>query len=420
VLACYTGAFVAGLRWLEEQGLPATWLAPALWVTLEWMRGWFFIGFPWAALGYSQYRHVDLVQIAEVTGVYGVSAVLVLFNVVTAGVLGTRGRGLRRLRPSLVLLTVLVVGLPALGHWRGRAIEQRLASRAAGGLRVGIAQGNVQQDQKWDPAFQGETLVRYRDLTRAALAAHPDLVVWPETATPFFFQEPGGLRETVLEMAAESRVPLLFGSPAYRQSERGGLDEFNRAYLVSADGREVATYDKMQLVPFGEYVPLGPLLFFVDQVVVAIGRMVPGLVPTVFGLDRGRFGVLICYEGIFPALTRQFVAGGADFLVNITNDAWYGRTSAPYQHLAQVTLRAVENRVPVVRAANTGISAVIDPLGRIRWASPLFETIARVEPIAWPGVSTFYTRFGDVFAWTCALATLAAFGYGARRWRRGR
>src|SRR5205823_6378796 len=240
-------------------------------------------------------------------------------------------------------------------------------------------------------------LARYRQLTRAALAARPDLIVWPETATPFFFQEPGPLRQDVLDLATESRAYLLFGSPAYRQSSRGALQELNRAYLVSPDGREVATYDKIQLVPFGEYVPFEAVLFFVQRLVVAIGDVVPGFDPTVFQIPAGRFGVLICYEDIFPALTRRFVARGADFLVNVTNDAWFGRTSAPYQHLAQATLRAVENRVPLVRVANTGISAVVEPDGRIRWEGPLDQALEHVDEIAWPGVRTVYTRFGDVF-----------------------
>jgi apolipoprotein N-acyltransferase len=151
--------------------------------------------------------------------------------------------------------------------------------------------------------------------------------------------------------------------------------------------------------------------------VEAVGTVVPGLEPTVFELPAARFGVLICYEDVFPALTRRFVAGGADFLVNITNDAWYGPTSAPHQHLAQATVRAIENRVPLVRAANTGISAIVDVDGRIRWHGPLFETLYHVDEIAWPGVRTFYTRFGDVFAWACALASLAAIGYGFTRTR---
>jgi apolipoprotein N-acyltransferase len=147
------------------------------------------------------------------------------------------------------------------------------------------------------------------------------------------------------------------------------------------------------------------VLFFVDQVVNAIAILGAGEQTTVFSVPEGRFGVLICYEGIFPALTRRFVDGGADFLVNITNDAWYGRTSAPHQHLVQASFRAIENRVPLVRAANTGISAVIDPDGRIRWHGPLFEMLWHVDEIRWTGQRTFYTRFGDVFVWLCAVVT---------------
>ena len=425
-LACYTGAFVAGVRWLAARGLPVTWLAPLLWVALEWLRGWFFIGFPWAALGYSQYRHHDLVQIAEVTGVYGVSAILVLFNMVIVGILPERGAGgilperaagtvPRRLVPALVALTLLVVGVPMWGRWRAATLARH---PPAGTLRVALAQGNVEQEHKWDPAYQDETLARYRALTAEAAARRAHLVVWPETATPFFFQEPGPRRDAVLETAEKNGVYLLFGSPAFRQDPSGAIQELNRVYLVSPAGRELATYDKMQLVPFGEYVPYAHVLFFVRRIVEAVGDLVPGLVPTVFRVPAARFGVAICYEDVLPGVTRRFVAAGADFLVNVTNDAWYGPTSAPHQHLAQATFRAIEGRVPLVRVANTGISAVIDVDGRIRWRGPLFEPLVRVEQISWPGVRTFYTRFGDLFSWACALASLAAIGYGAARGRR--
>jgi apolipoprotein N-acyltransferase len=401
-LACYHGAFAAGIRVFERAGRDVVWLAPALWVTLEWLRGWFVIGFPWGALGYSQYRFHDLVQIAEVTGVYGVSAVLVLFNVVVAAVLRERGSDVRRLLPALVTVTVLLVVLPALGRWRIATLRH---DPVAGSLRVGIVQGNVEQDRKWDPEFQDETMRRYRDLTLDAIRAGAELVVWPETAAPFFFQEPGVRRDDVLGLARETRTPLLIGAPAYRELGPRTLEQRNRAYLIAADGREAGHYDKMQLVPFGEYVPFRRVLFFVDQVVNAIATLGAGETPTVLAVPQGRFGVLICYEGIFPALTRRFVDDGADFLVNITNDAWYGRTAAPHQHLVQASFRAIENRVPLVRAANTGISAIVDPDGRIRWQGPLFEMLWHVDDVRWTGVRTFYTRFGDVFVWLCAIVT---------------
>ncbi len=414
-LACYHGAFIAGVRWFEDRGLPALWLAPALWVTLEWLRSWFFIGFPWAALGYSQYRYHDLVQMVEVTGVYGVSALLVLFNVVVAAVLRERGQRPVRLLPAMTVLTLLVVGLPLAGKWRVATLARE---PPAGRLRVAIVQGNVEQNHKWDPAYQDDTMTRYRDLTVEAAADGPALVVWPETATPFFFQEPGPRRDEVLGLAEKQGIHLLFGSPAVRRDRSGEIQELNRAYLVSPKGMEVATYDKMVLVPFGEYVPYRRVLFFVDRIVEAVGTIVPGIHPTVFEVPSARFGVLICYEDVFPRLTRRFIDGGADFLVNITNDAWYGPTSAPHQHLAHATLRSIENRVPLVRAANTGISAIIAIDGRILWHGPLFEALQQTADIEWPGVRTFYTRFGDVFAWLCVLASAAAFGYGALQWRR--
>jgi apolipoprotein N-acyltransferase len=411
VLACYTGAFAAGVRWFERRRLPVLWLAPPLWVTLEWMRGWFFIGFPWARLGDSQYLFHDLVQMAEVTGVYGVSAVLVFFNVVAAAVIGGRGR-MARLTPALVVLTILVFGLPIAGRLRIAALDRR---PPAGRLVVALVQGDVEQAHKWDPAYQGETMRRYADLTADAMGAGPALVVWPETATPFFFQEPGVLREQVLDVARGHRVYLLFGSPAFHRDAAGRIRELNRAYLVSPEGRELATYDKMQLVPFGEYVPYSQVLFFVDKMVEGVGAFEAGRTATVFRLPDASFGALICYEDIFPSVARRSVAGGADFLVNITNDAWYGRTAAAAQHLAQATLRSVENRVPLVRATNTGISAVVDPEGRVRWQGPSDEPLWWAGEITWPGVRTFYTRFGDVFVWLSAAITAAALLAGAVR-----
>jgi apolipoprotein N-acyltransferase len=211
-------------------------------------------------------------------------------------------------------------------------------------------------------------------------------------------------------------VALLFGSPAYRQLGPDRWEQVNRTYLVGPDGMEQDWYDKMQLVPFGEYVPFAQVLFFVDQLVESVGGMAPGRRATIFDGPSGRFGVLICYEGIFPALSRRLVAGGADYLVNVTNDAWYGRTSAPHQHLVQATFRAIENRVPMVRAANTGISALIGTDGRVAWSGPQDQLLWHVGEVSYGATRTFYTRFGDVFVWLCVSLTLA--GIGRALWRR--
>jgi apolipoprotein N-acyltransferase len=284
-------------------------------------------------------------------------------------------------------------------------VQQIAALPPKGTLRVGFIQGNVAQDVKWDPAYQESTIDHYETMTREAVADGAELVVWPETAAPFFFQEEGELRDRILDLARRLAVPLVVGSPAFTV-ENGTLLMHNRVYLVTPDGTAEQSYDKMELVPFGEYVPLKSFFFFVDKVVEGVGDFRAGTTPVVFHTARGNFGTLICYEGIFPGLTRQFVAGGADFLVNVTNDAWFGRTSAPYQHLAMATIRAIENRVPLVRVANTGFSAMVDADGTIRWRTGLFESAWRVDGISWVGIPTFYARFGDVFAYGC-LALLA-------------
>lgn len=413
VLACYHGGFAAGLAWSARRGLSWAWLAPALWVVLEWLRGWFFIGFPWIGLGYSQHRFRDLVQMVEVTGVYGVSALVVLVNVVVARTVVARGPALRAQRPGLAVATLLLAALPLAGRARRAWLDAR---PPAGRVTVGVAQGNVDQSRKWDPEFQAETLARYDRLTRAAAAAGAELVAWPETAAPFFFQDPGPQRDAILHLARETGTALLVGSPAAHRRTDGTIAQTNRVYLIGSEGRERDHYDKLRLVPFGEYVPFQRVFFFVDRMVEAVGGMEAGQRATIFdGPAGGRFGALICYEGIFPDLSRNLVRGGATYLVNVTNDAWYGPTSAPAQHLVQASFRAIENRVPLVRAANTGISSVVAADGTLLWASALDVEAWWAGEITWPGVRTFYTRFGDVFVWLCVAAILGAVVVGIRR-----
>lgn len=399
-LACYWGVFAACLAALRSSGLPHLWLAPAVWVAFEWLRGWFFIGFPWAILGTSQHRLLPLAQVAEVTGVYGVSALLVLANVVIAEI-GARKTARRTKLTAAAAFATLLAFAALAGAWRIRTIR---ALPAAGSLDVAIVQGNVGEERKWDPAYGNETIARYHRLTLEAAGERPGLVVWPETAIPFFFQDPGDRRSQMIALARRIETSLVFGSPAWSH-ESGKIEQLNRAYLLSSRGDVLGSYDKIALVPFGEAVPYGNVLPFVERIVSTAHEMVPGSDATIFDLPPARFGVLICYEGIFPELTRRFVAGGAEFLVNLSNDAWFGRSAALQQHLAQVQFRAIENRVPIVRATNTGISALIDPDGSVRWQGPIDEAFWHVETIRWPDVRTFYARFGNVFSWLCSAIT---------------
>lgn len=408
ILAAYTGAFAAGLRFYQQRGGSFVLLGPLLWVVLEWVRSFFFIGFPWVDLGYSQHSFLNLIQFAEFTGIYGVSAVIILVNLLLFTFLCAHTPR-RWLWPLAAI--VVVLGLSSWGAWRR---SQLAALPPAHHLRVGLIQGNVSQDIKWGPGLE-ETMTRYEELTRKAVAQGLDLVVWPETAAPFFFQSDAPppnvvYRERLLRLVAEIKTPILFGSPAFQRTETK-ISLFNRAYLLSSTAEVLAYYDKMQLVPFGEYVPFHNVLFFLDKLVEGIGDFAAGSVATIFSLPTIRFGVLICYEGIFPDLTRRFVAQGAELLVNITNDAWFGRTSAPYQHLVMEAMRAVENRVPLIRAANTGFSAVIGIDGQIRSHTNLDEMTFLVDELAWPQVTSFYTVHGDVFVWLCAASAGLMLGY---------
>jgi apolipoprotein N-acyltransferase len=285
-------------------------------------------------------------------------------------------------------------------------------------MKVSLIQGNIPQETKWEPAFQQETLERHLRLTRETVARErPDLVVWPETATPFYFLAEGELSRRVIQEVQELRTPLLFGSPAVRRlGDR--LKFYNRAYLLDGHGQVLGYYDKRHLVPFGEYVPLQNILFFVHRLVEAAGDFASGDRPVVMALPPARPGVLICYEAIFPELSRDLVRHGANLLVNITNDAWFGRTSAPYQHLSMAVLRTVELRVPMARCANTGISAFINPSGRILRETGLFEEASSTASLSLGSGETFYCRHGEWLAVGCLLVTVIALGIPLVRRRR--
>ncbi|MGH7405769.1 MAG: apolipoprotein N-acyltransferase [Candidatus Methylomirabilales bacterium] len=398
-LALYVGVFAFGVTRLSpEGGLGYLVGAATLWVGLEYLRTFLLTGFPWNLLGYTQYRSLSIIQIASITGVYGVSFLLVLVNAAVAlACLHVRRSAREALMPVLGV-GVLLIGTVVFGM--GRRVSAEIPRRE---IRVSVVQGNIEQGIKWDPEFAGRTIAVYDRLTRRADRGS-DLIVWPETAVPFFLREGGPLTRRVLDLAMEVQVPLLVGSPD-RVSDASPR-YYNSAFLVSPGGEIVQKYDKIHLVPFGEYVPLSSLLFFVHKMAAGIGDFSAGEAFTVFETPKGRFGVLICFETIFPDQVRRYVLAGADFLVNITNDAWFGDSAAPYQHLSMAALRAVENGVYLVRAANTGISALVAPSGQIVERSDLFVEAVLSATMAPRSGGTFYTRRGDLFAWGSVLISL--------------
>jgi apolipoprotein N-acyltransferase len=390
VLALYPAAFAALLQAGEARLAPAGWLVPAiaalLWVGLEVARTFLLSGFPWALLGYTQYRQPTVRLLAAALGVYGISGLLVLVNAALARLLLTLGAPRRAdglLAAGLAAVALLGTAGYAHGVWR---------DPTGGDARtVALLQGNIDQAIKWSEGFQVRTLEIYERLARQAAAERPALIVWPETAVPFFLRYEPVLGERVLRLARELGVPMLVGSPDSTERRL-----YNSAFLITPEGRIAERYDKRHLVPFGEYVPLQPLLFFVEKMVVGIGDFGRGRDATVFRLDGLPFGTMICYEVIFPHEVGEFARAGARLLVNITNDAWFGRSGAPAQHLAMAALRAVENGSYLVRAANTGISAVIAPSGAIQAATELFTEAAIAGRVRLREAETFYTRTGGL------------------------
>jgi apolipoprotein N-acyltransferase len=343
-------------------------------------------------------------------GAYGLSFALVLVNVTLYLII--RQWPTKSFPYRAVIVTVIILlGFFVYGHVRIAAVERQAACQPS--LKIGLVQGNIDQSMKWDESFRRETMAIYERLTLKVGQEKPDLILWPETATPFFFQDAKEYQPLILDIPVNTKAFLLFGTPSYK-IEKGKANHYNSAYLASPSGQIIGKYDKIHLVPFGEYVPLSDLLSFIGSLGEGIGDFKSGKEIFNFSLPHGKFGVLICFEIIFPDLCRRFVKQGAELLVTITNDAWFGKTSAPYQHFSIAAFRAVENRVFVARAANTGITGLIGPTGKILKQGAIFKEETMTGTIPLMKEKTFYTQYGDVFAYVCSgfsalFLSIAAF-----------
>jgi len=408
LLVFYLALYFAAATWLccrlkRKLGYPVALTLPVIWVALELLRGILLTGFPWVLLGYSQHDNLLLIQSVDLFGVYGISGLLILANAIIAALLAwTRDRGRRFTEGNYAVVLVLLLAAN-IGYGAYR-LDADPPSGAP--FPVTLVQGNVDQTLKWAPENQFRTIETYRRLSEQATGAGTGLIVWPESATPFYLQEPTVLQQAVFLTPQGTGVPLLTGSPAYQPNGDRSFTYFNSAFLVTPEGELKERSDKVHLVPFGEYVPLGDFLPFIDKLVVGIGDFSAGEINPI-RLNGHQLGVLVCYEAIFPELARAYVNAGSALLVNLTNDAWFGRSSAPHQHLAMARFRAIENRRWLARAANTGITALIDPLGRITARTELFEEAVLSAPAALLDGSTFYGRFGDILPFFFLLVSVA-------------
>lgn len=381
-------------------------LAPVTWVAAEYARAHILGGFPWIPLGNSVVSLLPLVQIASVTGVYGVSWLLALLNALVA--LAAISAGPRRTAAVAAALGLIITT----SVWGSLRLADNRLNAAGTPLRIALVQGNVPQTEKWEPARAPEIYARYLRMSREAAAAGAELTIWPESATPFYFDEEPLSASELRQLVNETRVPILFGTD---EIEPGSPPRYyNSAFMLNSDGATAAVYRKIFLVPFGEYVPFGQLLTFVAPLVEAVAAFSPGGRVTMLPVKGHMISTAICYEVVYPHLIRDGVREGSELLTTITNDAWYGHTSAPHQHFALATMRAIEQGRYLARAANTGISGIVDPYGRVLARSSLFETTTLMGEVRLLQERTIYARIGDVTAQLAVLLTLA--GLGAALW----
>jgi apolipoprotein N-acyltransferase len=427
VLGLYFGLFGLSIALVQRASgstRVALAAAPLFWAALELVASR-VTSVPWDQLGYSQVDNALINQLAPWTGVYGISFLVVGVNAVIAcglvlkrserrrrwGIIGVLlmicvSAGLLVLppRPAVSATAVLVQpnldvsadnGWAAPGEWDRHIAEfTRLAGEQCKTYIAGIPQTNAPNGEMVCPPYP----------------THPDLVVWPEAPSPFFEQDVR-FQKAMVDLAHTAQAPLIVGGLAadYSQEQNGWLD-YNSAIVVGSDGARIGRYEKIHLVPFGEYIPFQNLLFFAHKLTGRVSSFSRGEERKVFRLNGHRYGVFICYEAVFADEVRQFAQLGAEVLVNISDDGWYGDTSAPWQHLNMARMRAIENRRWLLRDTNNGITAVIDPYGRVRQSIPRHQADALPAGYGFRDDITFYSAHGDVFAWACAILSLGVTG----------
>jgi apolipoprotein N-acyltransferase len=426
-LAVYIGVFSALLYQLPwKSGLSFIFIVPAIWTGLEWVRSWMLTGFPWGSMGYSQWNNLPAIQVASIAGVHGVSFVVVLFNAAIADFIRTypawkRQQTATPLRfvmtekrgiiiPIAIVIASFVYGVSSLSNPVDTTTN----------VKIALVPGNVPQLEKWNPKNLSSIFKRYVKLIEKADAAEPDLIILPETAIPgaIFSGGQNRYRRKLEQLLKDQQIYLLTGIPHLTPDEK----IYNRVFLLSPAGKQLGSYSKMHLVPFGEYVPVPSWLSRYLPNLIQFAPYEPGKSIDLFPVpstENAQMGIAICFESSFPDLFRKFVKKGANVMGILTNDAWYEGTTAPEQHLAMAPFRAVENHVAVFRCANGGISCIIDAFGRI--ITPPIQAndtqnflIERI-PLSDHG-GTVYTRYGDWFPILCFLVSVLLVLYHHRTW----
>lgn len=411
-LGLYFAIFSAFLQKFCRTPLRLVIWFPIVFVSLEFIRSFLFSGFPWELIGYSQFEWLTLIQLSDITGVYGISFLIALTNgslcaaLIYIGKQKWQGINISKkiASGSLATTALVMIIILAYGNIRIQSIDQKM--KTADRVKVSVIQGNIDQAVKWNPEYQKNTILKYLNLSFSTLTDSPALIVWPETATPFYFSSPytdSHLTQLIREGVQEANIWLLFGSPSY---ERDGktLHYYNTAYLLSPEGEQIGKYNKVHLVPYGEYVPLKKWFPFIGKLVAQVGDFQSGTKGSTIVWNQHPIGVQICFEVIFPDLARAMASNQAEIFINITNDAWFGTSSGPFQHFSMTVFRAVENKRALVRSANTGISGFIDPVGRILETTSLGVDATRTRTVPLMKSGTVYMKAGDLFSKVCLIA----------------
>jgi apolipoprotein N-acyltransferase len=406
LLALYLAIFpgLAALitsRLINRAGAAALFFAPAAWVATEFFRGYLFGGFPWVPLGNSQVTVLPVAQLASVLGVYGLSALVAFINASVAFALLARGRA------RVVTIGVAAALLVGIASWGTFRIADGSLTRQGTPLRVGLVQPDIEQSAKWDPQQARRIFTTHIAMSRDLVRRGAEYVLWPESSTPFMFEEDAQGEAAMRALARELHVPILFGSDQLVRGTNPRM--FNAAFLLGPNGATTAVYRKIHLVPFGEFIPFKRWLYFVSPLVDSLAEFAPGTQMVMLPIGSHLTSTAICYEVVYPGLIREAVNNGSELLTTITNDGWYGHSSAPYQHFAMASMRAIEQGRYLARAANTGISGVVDPYGRVVQQSAIFEQVGIVQQVRLLKSRTLYSVLGDAIAYISIALIAAAF-----------
>jgi apolipoprotein N-acyltransferase len=421
-LGLYLGLFCACMSLLNRRLSAPLITAAPVWVAIEYLRShFFFLAFPWALLGHTQHLNLPILQIASFAGAYGVVFIMILVNGVIADLIvywtekakseKTAFFGIAY-NPGFAFCFVLA-GVIAIWAYGWISIPKQTSGTP---FSVGVVQGNIPQKLKFDRQYRDFIFSKYENLSKQVMRPDLKLIVWPETATPGFILKDMVLYKRMAKLVRDLKIHFLIGSAEYPKYSKKAVSDKkngNTALYFAPDGKILGQYLKIRPVPLGEYIPYEDIIPWPEFIISPdkTNYLLAGKEAKIFNLDEARFGVLICWENIFPDLSRDLVNKGANLIVNISNEAWFGKTASPYQILSMCVFRAVENRVPMVRATNTGVSCFIDPYGRItnrvtNGSEELFVDGVSSHEIRLSATGTFYTRYGDILAYGCIGITI--------------